>query len=156
MSTESPQDFAAMLNGMGADRPNWATAMGMTFVRATVEEVVAELEIGPQHQQPFGIVHGGVHAGAIETVASVGAGLVAAPRGQSVVGLENHTSFLRAARSGRLRVTGRPVVGGRATQVWEATVRDEKERVLAVGRVRLLCIDARTSIAGGSAEPGRG
>jgi 1,4-dihydroxy-2-naphthoyl-CoA hydrolase len=151
MSTPTTKDFAATLNGLHEGRTNWATAMGVAFVRATADEVVAELEIGPQHHQPFGIVHGGVHAGLIETVASVGAGIVAVPRGQTVVGLENHTTFVRAARSGRLRVTATPLSRGRTTQIWEATVRDDQERVLATGRVRLLCIDAKAAIAGGSA-----
>jgi len=41
-----------------------------------------------------------------------------------VVGLENHTSFLNATRGGRLSATARPLMRGRRTQVWEATVTD--------------------------------
>jgi len=152
MSVEPSPDMAATLNGLHRSRLSWATAMGITFVRATPDEVVAEIEIGPQHLQPFGIVHGGVHAGAIETLASVGATLVAAPRGQAVVGLENHTTFVRAARSGRMRIVATPVTRGRTTQVWEATVRDAQERILATGRVRLLCVEATSQLAGGSVE----
>jgi 1,4-dihydroxy-2-naphthoyl-CoA hydrolase len=155
MSTNE-HDVAATLNSMHIDNPTWASAMGITFVRATPDEVVAELEIGPQHRQPFGIVHGGVHAGVIETLASIGAALVAAPRGQAVVGLENHSTFVRAARSGRLRATATPITVGRTTQVWEATVRDAQERILATGRVRLLCVDATSQLAGGAVEaPGQ-
>ncbi|HMJ11957.1 MAG TPA: PaaI family thioesterase, partial [Polyangiaceae bacterium] len=72
------------------------TAMGLSFVTATGDEVVAELEVGEQHLQPYGIVHGGVYCGAVETTCSVGAGLYSAAAGQAVVGVENHTSFLRA------------------------------------------------------------
>jgi uncharacterized protein (TIGR00369 family) len=149
------EDLTPALNAMAT---GWAEAMGIRFVRATTEEVVAELTIGPQHLQPYGIVHGGVHAGLIETVASVAAGIVALPRGQAVVGLENHTSFIRAARTGRVRATGTPVTRGRTTQVWEVVVRDEAERVLATGRVRLLCLEPGTAIAGATAPPfaGRG
>ncbi len=49
--------------------------MGIHLVHATGDEVIAEMEIGPQHHQPYGIVHGGVHAGLIEAVTSVGAAL---------------------------------------------------------------------------------
>jgi uncharacterized protein (TIGR00369 family) len=56
------------------------------------------------------------------------------------VGLENHTSFIRAARGGVLRATALPITRGRTTQVWGADVRDASDRVLATGRVRLLCI----------------
>ena len=115
--------------------------MGVRFVRATADSVEAELEIGPDHRQAYGIVHGGVHSGMIETIASVGAALVAMPRGQSVVGLENHTSFLVAVREGKLHATARPLVRGRRTQVWEGTVTDDGGRVVATGRVRLINLE---------------
>jgi uncharacterized protein (TIGR00369 family) len=62
------------------------------------------------------------------------------------VGLENHTSFIRAVRSGRLRATARPITRGRKTHVWEAEVRDEQDRVVATGRVRLLCVAADAAL----------
>jgi uncharacterized protein (TIGR00369 family) len=109
---------------------------------------VAELEIGDAHRQPYGIVHGGVYAGIVETVASVGAALYALADGKSVVGLENSTSFLRAAREGVLRVTALPLTRGRRTQVWEGTVTDASGRVVATGRVRLLSLEADAALAG--------
>jgi uncharacterized protein (TIGR00369 family) len=93
-----------------------------------------------------------VYAGIIETLCSVGAALDAMPRGQSVVGLENHTSFLRAVREGRLRCTARPLSRGRKSQVWEAAVHDEQGRLVATGRVRLLCLDEQAQLAGEKVE----
>lgn len=143
MSDEA--DLSATLN---ATLDGWNAAMGLRFVRATADEVTAELQIGPTHRQPYGLVHGGVYAGIIETVTSVGAALFAMSRGQSVVGLENSTSFLHAAREGMLRVTARPLSRGRKTQVWEGTVTDETQRVVATGRVRLICLEAGAAVAG--------
>lgn len=139
------EDFTEMLNG---SLDGWNQAMGLRFVSATADEVVAELVIGPAHRQPYGIVHGGVHAGIIETVASVGAALHAMPLGRSVVGLENHTSFLHAVRDGTLRVTARPLTRGKRTQVWEGTVTDANGRMAATGRVRLLALEAEAALAG--------
>ena len=145
LSASSDGNFAGALN---ASREGWNLAMGIHFVRATADEVVAEVEIGAHHRQPYGIVHGGVHSGLIETVASVGAALAALPRGQSVVGLENHTSFLNAVREGKLRAAARPLMRGRRTQVWEATVTDAEGRAVASGRVRFLALEAGASLAG--------
>src|SRR2546429_8912659 len=133
------QDFAKRLN----DLPEgWLQAMGVTITKATEDEVRAELTVGPQHLQGYGIVHGGVHCGLIESLASIGAALYALPRNQSVVGLENNTSFIRAVRTGAtLRAHATPVTRGRKTQVWEATVVDGDDRVVATGRVRLLCLE---------------
>ncbi|MGO9838900.1 MAG: PaaI family thioesterase [Polyangiaceae bacterium] len=137
---------------MNETKGGWNSAMGLNFVSASADEVVAECEVGPQHCQPHGIVHGGVYASMVETVASVGAALHAMPHGQSVVGLENHTSFLRAVRSGTLRATARPLTRGRRTQVWESTITDASGRVAATGRVRLLCLEADAVLAGESAK----
>ena len=138
-------NFAAALNAINS---GWDTAMGLHFIRATADEVIAEIEIGPHHRQPYGIVHGGVHAGLIEAATSTGAALAALAREQSVVGLENNTSFLNAVREGKLTVTARPLMRGRRTQVWEAAITDPAARTVAIGRVRFLAMDAGASLAG--------
>jgi 1,4-dihydroxy-2-naphthoyl-CoA hydrolase len=121
--------------------PGWVRDMGITILKVTPDEVVGAFDVAEKHYQGYGIVHGGVHCGLIETLASIGAAIVALPRRQRVVGLENSTSFIRAVRSGRLTGTARPVTRGRTTQVWEAWIRDEQQNLVAQGRVRLLCID---------------
>ena len=131
------EDLAERVNRMP---DGWVREMGITILSATPDEVTCELEVTPKHHQGYGIVHGGVHCGVVETLASIGAAIVAHPRGQRVVGLENSTSFIRAVRSGRLRGVARPVTRGRASQVWEAWIRDEEGRLVAQGRVRLLCL----------------
>ena len=117
----------------------WVKEMGITILTATPDEVSCEWEVTEKHHQGFGIVHGGLHCGVVETLASIGGALVAHPRGQRVVALENSTSFIRAVRSGKLHASARPVTRGRMSQVWEAWIRDEDERLVAQGRVRLLC-----------------
>src|SRR5437879_10914834 len=120
----------------------WLQAMGVTITLATQDEVRAELTVGTEHLQGYGIVHGGVHCGLIESLASIGAALYALPRGQSVVGLENNTSFIRAVRAGaKLHAVSTPITRGKRTQVWEARVLDDEEKLVATGRVRLLCIE---------------
>lgn len=128
--------------------------MGLHFTVATADEVRCDFEVGPTHLQNYGIVHGGVHCGVIETMASVGAAMVAVPRGQGVAGLENSTSFIRAVREGtRLHAIATPITRGRRTQVWEGRILDEEDRVVALGRVRLICFDAADGIGGGEARP---
>jgi len=132
-----PDTLVEILNS----HAGWVKEMGIVIRAASPDEVTGEWEVGEKHHQPYGIVHGGVHCGVIETLASIGAALVAQPRGQRVVGLENSTTFIRAVRSGKLHAVARPVTRGRSSQVWEAWIRDEKERLVAQGRVRLLCVD---------------
>jgi 1,4-dihydroxy-2-naphthoyl-CoA hydrolase len=140
------EDFAKRMNELPE---GWLQAMGVTITRATQDEVRAELTVGSEHLQGYGIVHGGVHCGLIESLASIGAALVALPRNQSVVGLENNTSFVRAVRAGaKLHAVSTPITRGRRTQVWEARVLDDQDRLVATGRVRLLCIEQDQELAG--------
>jgi len=140
------QDFSQRMNELPE---GWLQAMGVTITLATQDEVRAELRVGTEHLQGYGIVHGGVHCGLIESLASIGAALFAMPRGQHVVGLENNTSFIRAVRAGaKLKAVSTPITRGRRTQVWEARVLDEKDQVVATGRVRLLCIENDQALAG--------
>lgn len=145
MADPTGEDFTETINQM---RDGWAAAMGVRFVKATRDEVSAEIDVGPVHLQPYGIVHGGVHAGLLETLASVGAALHAMTRGQSVVGLENHTSFIRAVRAGKLHATVVPLTRGSRSQLWEGRVLDDEGRLAATGRVRLLCLEGDAVVGG--------
>lgn len=129
----------------------WSALMELRFVSVGESEVVAELPVSDKHHQPMGIVHGGVYCSMVETVCSVGAHLHASKRGLMVVGVDNHTSFLKATRTGVLRASARPLSVGRRTQLWEANVHDEKGTLVSTGRVRLVCLEPDSNLAGRSA-----
>jgi 1,4-dihydroxy-2-naphthoyl-CoA hydrolase len=137
-------DIVAELNAI---RGGFNQALGLRFISADYDEVVAEIELGPEHHQPYGLVHGGVYAAMVETLASVGAALNLGALGLHTVGLDNNTSFLKAVRSGTLRGTARPLARGRRTHVWEVSISCNGELV-AAGRVRLLAVEQGTTMAG--------
>jgi uncharacterized protein (TIGR00369 family) len=110
--------------------------LGVELVEASGDRVVLACHVRPDLHQPYGIVHGGVHCSLVESAASIGAALWFGDRG-NVVGVANHTNFLRAAREGRLTATAEPVQRGRTQQLWRVTVSGEDDRDLAVGEVRL-------------------
>ncbi|MFO0755215.1 MAG: PaaI family thioesterase [Byssovorax sp.] len=146
MTQPLPHNLAEMINAANAS--GWAGDTGIHVLSASRDEVTAELTVTPRHCQPYGIVHGGVHAGVIETLASIGAAIAAGFDGRSVVGLENHTSFLRAVRGGKLLAKATPITRGRRSQVWEVAVRDEAGKLCSTGRVRLLVLEAGAELAG--------
>ncbi|WP_244924011.1 PaaI family thioesterase [Enhygromyxa salina] len=145
--TERPLLPESAVDDLNAIRGGFNELIGLRFVSASYDEVVAELELGPTHQQPYGLVHGGVYSSMVETLASVGAALNLEAFGRHTVGLDNHTSFLRAVRSGTLIGRARPLARGRRTQVWEVNITHDGELV-ATGRVRLLGIERGTAVAG--------
>jgi uncharacterized protein (TIGR00369 family) len=120
--------------------------LGLTLLECSALKVVAELIVSERHHQPWGIVHGGVYCAVVETVCSLGAQLAQA--GGLVVGVDNHTSFLKATRSGTLRATARPLAVNKRTQLWEANIENEQTELVASGRVRLMVVAAGARLAG--------
>lgn len=112
------------------------SALGLQVDEAGPDRVVMSCTIGPQHLQPYGIVHGGVYCSIVEGSASMGAAIWFGDRG-TVVGVANHTNFLRAAREGRLVATATPIHRGRSQQLWLVEINDAQQRSVARGEVRL-------------------
>jgi 1,4-dihydroxy-2-naphthoyl-CoA hydrolase len=118
--------------------PNhWDEALGLDIVEWGPERVRARVVIERRHQQPYGIVHGGVYASIVESVASHGAA-AARPEAGGVVGVSNTTDFLRPHRDGPLDVLGTPVFVGRTQQLWQVEItRPADGKLVARGQVRL-------------------
>jgi 1,4-dihydroxy-2-naphthoyl-CoA hydrolase len=117
-----------------------ATAFVVDHVRAT--EVLGHVDAGPEHHTPWGVVHGGVYASAVESACSIGASAAVLDAGQYAVGLSNTTDFIRAHRSGRLSMRATPVHQGRTGQLWQCDVTREDGKLVAQGRVRLQNVPA--------------
>jgi 1,4-dihydroxy-2-naphthoyl-CoA hydrolase len=110
--------------------------VGLRFEEASGDRVVLACPVTGDLHQPYGLVHGGVHATLAETAASVAGALWLGDRGK-VVGVSNHTDFLRAVRGGELRAEATPLARGRTTQLWQVEIRDDQRRLVAHAKVRL-------------------
>jgi 1,4-dihydroxy-2-naphthoyl-CoA hydrolase len=110
--------------------------LGLEFTEVSGERVVATWTAGERHHQPYGIVHGGVHASVVETLGSVGSAAWFGDRGQCV-GVSNSTDFYRAVREGEMVSTAVPVHQGRSQQVWLVETHDAEGRLVARGQLRV-------------------
>jgi uncharacterized protein (TIGR00369 family) len=155
MTNPAPPSLASLL-AAGADvvgilnehRGAFDKTIGLRFTKVGEDELEAEVPVTDALLQPYGLVHGGVYASIVETLASAASAIVALPRGQSTVGLENTTSFVRACRGGTLHAKVHPVHKGTKSQVWGVDITDDAGKLIASGRVRILCLDAGATVAG--------
>jgi 1,4-dihydroxy-2-naphthoyl-CoA hydrolase len=129
MTSPVPPDDAELERG-------FIKLLGLRIEEASGDRVVLTCPVTPDLHQPFGLVHGGVYATLAETAASVGASVWFGDQGK-VVGVSNHTDFLRAVRRGELRAEATPLNRGRTTQLWQVVVTDEQGRLIAHAKVRL-------------------
>lgn len=120
---------------------NFVAAAGLVVDEASGTCVRGYIDLGPEHHTPWGVVHGGVYTTAVESAASIGASVAVADRGQFAVGLHNATDLLRASTGGQASVFAEPFHQGRTQQLWAVTIRDERQRQLARGQVRLQNVD---------------
>lgn len=125
--------------------PNaWGDAVGIERIEVSAERVVARVDVGARHHQPYGIAHGGVYSSIVEDVASTGAGMAALARGQrGIVGVANATEFLRSHAKGVLEAVGTPLHVGRTQQLWQVEIRRESDgKLVSRGQVRFAVLDA--------------
>ena len=118
--------------------------LGLEITEASGERVTATWTAGEKHHQPYGIVHGGVHASVVETLGSVGSALWYGDDGQCV-GVSNTTDFYRAVREGELTSVATPVHQGRSQQVWLVETHDTTGRLVSRGQLRVQNLPARRS-----------
>jgi uncharacterized protein (TIGR00369 family) len=119
------------------------TALGLRFTEISPTRVRGEIQLGPDHHTPWGVVHGGVYTTAVETAASAGASAAVFDRGQVAVGVANSTDFLRSETSGAVEVVAEAIHQGRSQQLWQVAITStDTGKLLARGQLRLANVPA--------------
>lgn len=118
---------------------NFVTHSDIEITESNADHVVGHIVLGPHHNQPYGVVHGGVYCTLVETLASTGAAIWATDQGMmGCVGVHNATDFLRAVREGTVVGEATPIHRGRTQQLWLVeVVRQGDGKAVARGQVRL-------------------
>lgn len=98
---------------------------GLSDGRATFE-----MEVGPQHHNPMGTLHGGVLCDLADAAMGV-AYSTTLGEDQSFTTLELKINFLRPFWTGRLQAVGWVVKSGRTIGLTECDVTDDQERLVA-------------------------
>jgi 1,4-dihydroxy-2-naphthoyl-CoA hydrolase len=123
-----PMDIAKLQE---AHAGTLADTLGIRFVEATKDRVVAELT----HRAPLTTVGGALHGGTLMAFAdTVGAAatFLNLPSGATTTTLESKTNFFAAGRAGTVRAESTPLHRGRRTMVWQTRITDEAGRLLSL------------------------
>jgi 1,4-dihydroxy-2-naphthoyl-CoA hydrolase len=140
---EKPRVSPSLAPGSLESASAFVRAAGLVIDELGAQRVTGHIDLGAEHHTPWGIVHGGVYATAIESVASIGASTAVRAEGMVAVGLTNTTHFLRSVTAGRVFVRGTALNQGRSQRLWQVDVRDDADRLLAHGEVRLQNLAAK-------------
>ena len=102
--------------------------------------VEMRLAVRPDHLAPNGYLHAGAVVGLADTACGFGCMMSLPDGGVGFTTIELKTNFLGTARDGEIACTARMAHGGRTTQVWDAEVRNEAGKTLAMFRCTQLVL----------------
>jgi 1,4-dihydroxy-2-naphthoyl-CoA hydrolase len=109
------------------------TEIGEDFVRGT-------MPVDERTRQPYGLLHGGASVALAETLGSMGAAMCVDAKEYQVVGQEINANHVRAARSGLVTGTARPLhIGGR-THVWTIEIVNDAQKLVCISRLTMAVI----------------
>jgi uncharacterized protein (TIGR00369 family) len=115
--------------------------LGITFVELEPGHCVATLAVAAPHMSPNGFLHGGTVVSLADTACGFGTFVTPGPDRTHFATMNLSCNFLGTAREGVLTCTASLVHGGRTTQVWDATVRRDDGRQIAVFRATQMLLE---------------
>ena len=98
---------------------------------------LVELDIGHEHLNPFGGLHGGVYASAIDT-AAYWAVYCELDEDVGLISIDLKVDYLAPAVAGKLTIKGRRIKIGKTMCLAEATVFDPGDKWLAHGTSKMM------------------
>ncbi|GAM55852.1 hypothetical protein JCM19231_3933 [Vibrio ishigakensis] len=97
----------------------------------------ATMPVAPITHQPLGMLHGGASVVLAETLGSVAANMCV-DENQYCVGLEINANHVKAARSGFVTGTAKPIHLGRQTQIWSIDIINEQQQLVCASRLTVM------------------
>jgi uncharacterized protein (TIGR00369 family) len=104
--------------------------LGIRFLEASPDRVVAQLVIRDDLRTVGGALHGGTLMALADTVGAA-ATMLNLPPGAGTTTLESKTNFFASGRGGLVRAEATPLHRGKRTMVWQTRVVDETGRLLS-------------------------
>lgn len=115
-----------------SNRLPFADLLGLTYVAASKEEVIAELAVRAELCTRPDILHGGAVMALADSVGAV-ATVLNLPEGKSTTTIESKTNFFRPAPLGStVRAICTPLHRGRRTMVWQTRIEGEDGKLVAL------------------------
>jgi uncharacterized protein (TIGR00369 family) len=110
----------------------FATLLGIEFVSATPDKIVAELTVRDELCTRPAVLHGGAVMAFADTLGAAGT-IVNLPDGAGTTTIESKTNFLAPAPLGtRLVGEATPVHRGKRTMVWQTRIATAEGRLVAL------------------------
>ena len=108
--------------------------IGIRFTHAERGLLRSEFQVRPELLAPNGFLHAASVVALADTTCGYGTRMLLPPGASGFTTIELKSNHLSTAREGVVTCEARVVHAGRTTQVWDAEVRSEAGRVMALFR----------------------
>ncbi len=130
----------------------FAATLGIRFVEAAADRVVAEMDVTDAHCTIPGVLHGGAIMGFADTLGGTATG-INLPPGAGTTTIESKTNFFVPGREGEtVRGECLALHRGKRTMVWQTRVTNEEGRLLALVTQTQIVLEPPASAARSGAE----
>jgi 1,4-dihydroxy-2-naphthoyl-CoA hydrolase len=114
--------------------------LGMEFTEIGDDFIRGTLPVDGRTRQPYGLLHGGASVALAETLGSTGATMCVDTKEFQCVGQEINANHVRAARTGHVTGTARPLHLGGRTQVWSIDIVNNEGKLVCTSRLTIAII----------------
>lgn len=122
-----------LLETLNAHPLPFATLMGVVFVEAEPDRVVATMVVREDLCTAGHAIHGGAVMALADTLGAAGTFINLPAEAKGTATIESKTNFIAPAPAGTtVTATATPIHRGRRTQVWQTRVETESGRLVAI------------------------
>lgn len=132
-------ELDALSRELGGKRSELDDRLGIEYVEATVDRVVARMPVGG-NRQVYGMLHGGASCALAEAIGSCAAAIHAGP-GRMAVGIELNATHHRRAASGHVTGVATAAHTGRTLVTCEVVITDDRGRRVCTARVTSMLLE---------------
>src|SRR5512141_2135146 len=118
--------------------------MGIEFLSLEPGRLTSRLDVRPELLAPNGYLHAAVIIALADTACGYGTFTDLPEGANNFTTIELKSNFLGTAREGSIACVATKVHSGRTTQVWDAEVKDERGKMIALFRCTQLILYSRS------------
>ena len=117
--------------------------LGIEYIDAGLDFLVATMPVNPKVHQPAGLLHGGASVALAESVGSAASSLFIDHQTQEVRGIEISANHLKSKRDGIVTATAKIIHKGKSIHLWEIRVTDEVGNLITLCKLSNLILDKK-------------
>ena len=109
--------------------------LGIEYIAVGSDFLTAKMPVNATVHQPYGQLHGGATAALAESVGSAASNFFLDSSTHFVNGIQLSINHIKSKQKGTVIATAKIIHKGKTTHLWDVTIVDEQENLIAVAKM---------------------